>query len=460
MALIRQKYANLAAFPGTGTADVIYIDESNGNEYIWNGTTYVAYSPANIGILNARKTDAWFTANPNIILGNGQKIYLSDGTGLYVDAYKIGDGLTTLENLDWKGLKYNLTALEIGSVINGAASATPNDTDLVISVESSVAKKNTWTQIKTFLKTYFDTIYTTTSAVASQISSALSGYLLKTLTTSSSGISRTTTIDRVGSNNFKISKSFDDQANNIIESFDIEINDRDITLKATSNNTGYVSNLKLEVDKITFESTDPAFKIKTDNLTASQIVETDASKNLVSAAKGTAYNKNFGTTSGTVREGDKGVTVIYRDFTASAALTGTTAITLINSALIPANTVAVNDEVQIYTRALRDTSTGTATNYLYYNTTNSLSGATLLATQGAAISYFGLLRNLFVKASNNTEVFDTTLIAGTDYVGTTATINSLNINWTNDVYIIHAFTNAAVGNTTNSRGIIIKRSRL
>lgn len=65
----------------------------------------------------------------------------------------------------------------IGSAINGASSATPNDTDLVMSVESSVAKKNTWTQVKAFLKTYFDTVYTTTSAVATQITTALSGYL-------------------------------------------------------------------------------------------------------------------------------------------------------------------------------------------------------------------------------------------------------------------------------------------
>jgi hypothetical protein len=47
----------------------------------------------------------------------------------------------------------------IGTAINGATSATPNDTDLVMSVDTSVAKKNTWTQVKTFLKTYFDTIY-------------------------------------------------------------------------------------------------------------------------------------------------------------------------------------------------------------------------------------------------------------------------------------------------------------
>lgn len=82
----------------------------------------------------------------------------------------------------------------IGSAINGATDATPNDTDLVMSVESSVAKKNTWTQIKAFLKTYFDTVYTTTSAVASQITTALSGYLTSATAASTYATKSATTL--------------------------------------------------------------------------------------------------------------------------------------------------------------------------------------------------------------------------------------------------------------------------
>lgn len=94
---------------------------------------------------------------------------------------------------DGSSLSGGVTVSSIGSAINGATDATPNDTDLLMSVESSVAKKNTWTQIKAFLKTYFDTIYTTTSAVATQITTAISGKEDTSNKSSSYTLSSTTT---------------------------------------------------------------------------------------------------------------------------------------------------------------------------------------------------------------------------------------------------------------------------
>lgn len=163
-------------------------------------------------------------------------------------------------------------------------------------------------------------------------------------------------------------------------------------------------------------------------------------------------------------ESDKGLNVIYRDFTISSALTGTTAITLIKSALIPANTVTVNDEVEIRARALRSTTTGNASHYFYYNTSNSLSGATLIATATAASAYFGTTRNLYIKSATESETLLATASASSSDTNASAalgtSISSLNINWTSDVYIIQAFANAAVGDSTASRGLIITRSRL
>jgi hypothetical protein len=119
MALSRSVYANFAAFPGSGVADVIYVDASNNNQFLWNGTTYVSYAPEQIGVLLGNKPDAWFTANPEFILGNGQILLLNDGFGLYVDAYKLGDGKTELQNLAWKGLKEDLNIHSAGLIDGG-----------------------------------------------------------------------------------------------------------------------------------------------------------------------------------------------------------------------------------------------------------------------------------------------------------------------------------------------------
>lgn len=80
------------------------------------------------------------------------------------DALVSGTNIKTINSSSILGsgnlvVSATVTDSGIGAAINGAAAAMPNDTDLVMSVESSVAKQNTWLVIKGFLKTYFDAIY-------------------------------------------------------------------------------------------------------------------------------------------------------------------------------------------------------------------------------------------------------------------------------------------------------------
>lgn len=97
MAYTRTGYANFAAFPVTGAANIIYVDLSNGNEYTWITSAYVAYTGTLAGIRTAYQTSAWFAANGSILLGKGQRVDLEQ-TGLF----KLGDGVTLLSALEFK----------------------------------------------------------------------------------------------------------------------------------------------------------------------------------------------------------------------------------------------------------------------------------------------------------------------------------------------------------------------
>jgi hypothetical protein len=150
--------------------------------------------------------------------------------------------------------------------------------------------------------------------------------------------------------------------------------------------------------------------------------------------------------------------IVSKDITDSAPLTGTTAITLMKSILIPANTYATGDVVKILNRAIRNTATGTAINYFYINTTNTLTGATLIGTQSTAASYYANERNLYIKSTTISETIDVTTTISSDANVSSANANSnLNINWGVNQYIIAAFQNAAVGNSTVMSSLIIQK---
>lgn len=150
--------------------------------------------------------------------------------------------------------------------------------------------------------------------------------------------------------------------------------------------------------------------------------------------------------------------IVSKDITDSTALTGTTAITLMKSVLIPANTYTTGDVVKILNRAVRNTATGGAIDYMYINTTNTLTGATLVGTMSGAFSLYGMERSLYIKSATNSETFNTTAgAAGSEVTTGVNGASSLNINWTVNQYVIASFQNAAVGNSTVMSSLIIQK---
>ncbi len=98
-------FPNIASFPATGAANTIYTDLSTGDLYKWDGVSYISYTPTKAATGLGYKTVQWFNDNPTFLLFHGQHVYLSDGADEFIDAFVIGDGVTELQDLPWKGVK-------------------------------------------------------------------------------------------------------------------------------------------------------------------------------------------------------------------------------------------------------------------------------------------------------------------------------------------------------------------
>jgi hypothetical protein len=140
-------------------------------------------------------------------------------------------------------------------------------------------------------------------------------------------------------------------------------------------------------------------------------------------------------------EGDLTVTGSSDPTTIGSAYgTGVTGITNAVSAsvLIRANTIATTNT--IYIKAFIDrtyvTGTGSTTFRFYTNTTNSLTGATLLgagASMATTVKFQRFERNIYVDL-NNMNCFNTGTSAANDY--TISAISSIPFNKTVDNYLI------------------------
>ncbi len=254
-----------------------------------------------------------------------------------------------------------VTKEKIGEVVNGATSATPNDTDLVMSVDTSVAKKNTWTQIKAFLKTYFDTLYATVASLSGK-----------------------------------------EDTSNKSDSY-------------TASSTTTYANTKALVDGL-------ATKVDTSD---SRLTDTRINRAI--------FKQNI-----------------------TLSHTGNTSNTLKYSSLIPAGTFEANDILKWYAKIGATSNANTKTIRYYFNTSVSLSGATLVATyalSGGAMA-IGMDRVLvFQNSLTSQQIGNPSVSFQSSYSALSAVPSTLSIDFTVDQYLIVAIQLANSGDTGYVYGI-------
>ena len=375
---------------------------------------------ANVDIQLGYKDSAWFTANATLVLLAGQSVHL-----LQTGTYKIGDGTTQLSALSFLGGTSTFTStlkhiVKAGQAINKGQAvyvSSADGTNMIVSKASNVSEatsSKTMGLLETNLATngqgYVITegllagLNTNSATIGDPVWLGVNGDLIYGLINKPYAPTHLVYIGVVT----RVSATVGEILVKVQNGFELkEIHDVDLISNTPQNN-----------DVLTYDSASSLWKNKQSNY----------------------------------------LQIVSKDITDSAALTGTTAITLMKSVLIPANTYATGDVVKLLNRAVRSTATGTAANYFYINTTNSLTGATLIGTQLAASRYYANERNLYIKSTTVSETIDVTTSISSDANVSSANANSnLNINWTVNQYIIAAFQNAAVGNSTVMSSLIIQK---
>lgn len=149
---------------------------------------------------------------------------------------------------------------------------------------------------------------------------------------------------------------------------------------------------------------------------------------------------------------------IVRTMTDGTAITSNGVEEKSSSYLITANTVAVGDILEMFVRTDRNVDGGvTYTVDIYINTSDSLTGASLLAmfTTSATQDNIDMGRLFIVKSATVTQGLSNTQSTALRYVVPTAAFTETNIDWTVNQYIIIALTNNGAGQTVLAKGMLI-----
>jgi hypothetical protein len=150
---------------------------------------------------------------------------------------------------------------------------------------------------------------------------------------------------------------------------------------------------------------------------------------------------------------------LYRNITGGTSITGVTTQQLVDGFLLAANTIEAGWDLYNELNVNKNLDNGTVTVRVLYNSTNSLSGATTLATwtSTTANNQVSFMRSFGVISATVTELlFAPTTSSAGDFIATSnTTVTQLNIDWTQPIYILWSIQNSSALDTS-----VISRNKL
>jgi hypothetical protein len=151
--------------------------------------------------------------------------------------------------------------------------------------------------------------------------------------------------------------------------------------------------------------------------------------------------------------GSSNPSVISLDITDGTVVTGTTADTLSKSMLIAANTFTTSGMLEIITRALKTGSAGNAAIRIYLNTSNTITGATLIATLVNTNSqFFQSIRNMSIKSNTLSTIQANTATLGDFSIA--GSVSNITYNTNTSYYLLFS-----IQLTNSSDSAVIKFAR-
>ncbi len=149
--------------------------------------------------------------------------------------------------------------------------------------------------------------------------------------------------------------------------------------------------------------------------------------------------------------GSANPSVIALSATDGTAITGTTTETISRSLLIPANTFTTDGMLEVLARMTKTGALGTSNMRIYKNTSNTLTGATLIASTGsntAAIVFNQAIRNFRIN-SNTLSGFSANSSQTFDYASSSSALSSTTFTTNVDNYILFSIQLANILDSAN-----------